>query len=426
MIAINRRSLLLAALMSGAAAMPFAASAQEQEVNVLLFSMPSTLGLQKLAGDFEAETGIKANIEVVGQDVFESRITLSFAGGAADVDVVHTPGIQVQRWVEAGWLAPLTEAVAALPDRDDIIPSTLESFRVGDTDWGVPFFAETGLLAYRKDLLNAAGVEPPKTWEEMLAVAKAVDSPDTAGAVMRAAPGQGFNMFVFPMIMRAYGGEFFADYPEDLTPALDSPENLEALKVYTSLLNDYGPDGVGSFNFPEVVAAMQSGGAAMTVDGTSIVSQTVDPTKSQVADNIVLALPPEGPQGRSPALAVHGLGVTAGTANADAAAQFIAWATSKETQTKLALNEAYPDFTRASVGQDPAVQEKYAAIQEDFLDLRVAALQAARSDYRPLLPTWPEIGAVIGENVNAALNGLISPEEALATANEEVGYITGQ
>ncbi|MDB6454166.1 ABC transporter substrate-binding protein [Falsirhodobacter sp. 20TX0035] len=422
----KRRTVLAAALMLGTALAGPGAFAQQTEVDVLLFSMPSTLGLQKLAPDFEAETGIKTNIEVVGQDVFESRITLSFTGGTGDIDVVHTPAIQVQRWVEAGWLAPLTQTLSGMPDRDDIIPATLDSFKVGDDHWGIPFFAETGLLAYRKDLLEAAGKQPPTTWEEMLDVAAAIHSPDTAGVVMRAAPGQGFNMFVFPMIMRAYGGEFFADYPDDLTPTFNSPETLSALDVYIKLLGEYGPNGVSSFNFPEVVAAMQAGQAAMTVDGTSIVSQAVDPQKSRFADQIELALPPAGPAERAPALAVHGLGVSASAKDPEAAAKFVAWATSKETMTKLALNEAYPDFTRASIAEDPAVKEKYAGIQADFLDLRIAALQEARSDYRPLLPTWPELGAAMGENVNAALNGMMEPQEALDAANEEMGYILGQ
>ena len=74
------------------------------EVNVLFFSMPYTQGLAKLADDLEAKTGIKANIEVVGEDVYENRITLTFAGKADDIDVVHTPVIQLQRWVAADWL----------------------------------------------------------------------------------------------------------------------------------------------------------------------------------------------------------------------------------------------------------------------------------------------------------------------------------
>ena len=413
----------VAALLCTTALMGGQASAQEQEVNVLLFSMPSTQGLQKLAGDFEAETGIKANIDVVGQNVFENRITLSFAGGARDIDVVHTPVIQVQRWVEAGWLQPITDLVENIEDRDDILAGPLNSYLVDGQYWAVPFFAETGLMAYRRDILEAAGVNPPETWEEMLNVAAAIDSDDTAAIAMRVAPGQGFNMFVFPMIMRAYGGKFFENYPDDLTPALDSPENLEALNAYIKLMNDYGPEGIGNFNFPEVVAALQSGQAAMTVDGTSIVSQAVDPEKSKFADEFVLALPPGGPAGRSPAIAVHGLGIPAGAEHSEAARKFIEWATSTETLTKLAINEAYPDFTRASVAQNPDVKAKYAGIQDNFLDLRVEALNLAVGNYRPLIPTWPEIGAAVGENINAAVNGLMTPEEALAAAQDEMEAI---
>jgi len=420
MLTTTKRTLLAAALLSGTAGMILPAAAQDREVNVLLFSMPSTRGLPALADDFEAKTGIKANIDVVGQDVFESRIALAFAGGARDVDVVHTPVIQVQRWVEAGWLQPLTEQVNALEDKDDILAGPLDAYKVKGEYWGVPFFAETGLMAYRKDLLEAAGVQPPQTWDEMLKVAAAVDSDKTAAIAMRVAPGQGFNMFVFPMIMRAYGGKFFANYPNDLTPTINSPENLKALETYIKLMNDYGPDGIGNFNFPEVVAALQSGQVAMTVDGTSIVTQALDPKASKFADQFVLALPPGGPAGRSPAIAVHGMGIPAGSENADAAFEFIKWATSSETLTKLALNEAYPDFTRASVAEDPGVKAKYSGIQDNFLDLRVEALNLAIGHYRPLIPTWPEIGAAVGENINAAVNGLMSPEEALEAAQEEM------
>ena len=79
---------------SFAMAAPFAPTAADaEEINVVMFGMPYTNGLRKLADDFEAETGIKANIDVIGQDVFENRITLSFTGGTGDIDVVHAPVI---------------------------------------------------------------------------------------------------------------------------------------------------------------------------------------------------------------------------------------------------------------------------------------------------------------------------------------------
>ncbi len=407
---------------------PFATTSVHaaDEINVLMFGMPFTNGLRDLADDFEAETGIKANIDVVGQDVFESRIALSFTGGTGDIDVVHTPVIQVQRWIQAGWLQPLTDQVSE-ETTSDILAGPLGAYTVDGEQWALPFFAGVGLMSYRKDLLEAAGAEVPETWEDMLSVAEKITTKDQAAIAMRAAPGQGFNMFIFPMVMRAYGGTFFTDYEGgDFTPSINSPENLEALNVYVKLINDYGPAGAGNFNFAEVNAAAQNGQIAFAVEGTGIISQIVDPANSRFADVTGIALPPGGPAGRSPAIGVHGMGIPASATNSDAAAQFIEWAVSAETVSKIALAQSFPDFTTASVADNPEVVAKYASIHPDFLSTRVAALDLAIGHYRPLIPEWPTLGQAIGESVNAAINGLISPEEALEQAEADMRDILGQ
>lgn len=416
---------MAAATASLAALLPV--STYAADVNAVLFSMPYTQGLAALADDFKEKTGLTANIEVIGQDVFENRITLSFTGKTGDIDVVHTPVIQVQRWVKAGWLQPITAAVDGMSDKDDILAGPLDAYKVNGEYWALPFFAETGMMSYRKDLLAKAGFDaPPATWDDVLKAAAAMKTDDVAGFAMRAAPGQGFNMFVFPMIMRAYGGKFFANYPDDLTPAINSPETLKALNVYMDLINKYGPPGGGNFNFAEIAAASQAGKLAMFVDGTSIVAQSLDPNKSQVFKDMAIAPVPSGPDGRSPAIAVHGLGIPASAAHPDAAAKFIEWATSSETEAKIALSQAYPDFTRASVASDPDVIAKYKDINPDFLKLRVDMLNDAIGHYRPLLPKWPQIGAAVGEHINAALNGLETPEEALEAAQQEMTDILSE
>ena len=418
--------ILIRAALAAAIVIGSPAFAADDEINVVLFGMPYTNGLQKLAGDFEAETGIKANIDVVGQDVFENRITLSFTGGSGDIDVVHTPVIQVQRWVAAEWLKPLTSEVDAMPGKSDILAGPLDAYVINGEQMAVPFMAGVGLMTYRKDVLEEVGQEVPETWEDMLKVAAAVNKGDQSAIALRAVPGQGFNMFIFPMIMRAYGGNFFKDYTGgDLTPALNSPENLEALNVYIKLINEYAPQGAGNFNFAEVLAAAQNGQIVFAVEGTGIVSQIVDPDKSKFAEQTALALPPGGPEGRSPALGVHGLGIPANAANSEAAAKFIEWAVSEETVTKIALSESFPDFTTGTVADNPEVKAKYAAVHPDFLKLRVEALDLAIGHYRPLVPEWPALGLAIGENINAAVNGLMSPEEALEAAEQEMNDILG-
>lgn len=413
------------ALLACSTALPTFALADE--LNVVLFSMPYTQGLAELEADFEAKTGHTVNIDVVGQDVFESRITLSFTGKTGDLDVVHTPVIQVQRWIEAGWLHPITANVDAMDTKDDILAGPLDAYLVNGERWALPFFAETGMMAYRTDLLAAAGYDSaPETWAEMLEVGAALKANDQAAIAMRVAPGQGFNMFVYPMIMRAYGGTFFADYPTDLTPNMNTPEGLEGLNVYSTLMNEYGPQGIGNFNFGEVAAAMQSGQVAMIVDGTSIVAQSLDPEKSQFADQISIAAVPSGPNGRSPAIAVHGLGVPADAPNPEASFAFIEWATSEDVLTQIALSQSYPDFTRASVAQNADVIAKYEGIHPEFLNLKVQMLGDAIGHYRPLLPQWPQIGATVGENINAAVNGIMSNEEALAASDQDIADILAE
>ncbi len=421
-----KRLLATAVAATLAFGVPALTTAADEEINVVMFGMPYTNGLQKLAGDFEAETGIKANIDVIGQDVFENRITLSFTGATGDIDVVHTPVIQVQRWVAANWLKPITAEVDAMAVKSDIMAGPLDAYVINGEQWAVPYMAATGLMTYRKDILEEAGVDVPDTWEDMLSVAAKIHNDETAAIAMRAVPGQGFNMFIFPMVMRAYGGKFFEDYTGgDLTPAINSPETLEALNVYMKLLNEYGPQGAGNFNFAEVNAAAQNGQIAFALEGTGVVAQIVDPAKSKFADKTGIALPPAGPAGRSPAIAVHGLGIPASAKNPELSARFIEWAVSTETMTKIALSESFSNFTTGPVAQNPEVIEKYSKVHPDFLTMQADALNLAIGHYRPLLPDWPALGQAIGENINAALNGLVSPEEALEGAEQDMKDILG-
>ena len=409
-----------AALTGIGAATP--AVSQEEEIDVMMFSLPVTRGIAELTDQFEEETGIAVNVEVVGQNVFENQVMLAFTGRTGDLDVVHVPAIQLQRWVAADWLAPITEQVSAMDDADGFFTSALSTYEVEGEQYGLPMFVETGLMAYRTDLIDT----PPTTWEETKALAAEVHSDDVAGIVMRTSPGQGFNMFVLPMITRAYGGKFFADFPSDMTPVIDSPENLEGLNLYTEMLTSSGPAGISNINYPEAVAAMQAGDVAMFIDGTSNIVPTLDPEASREAAQIGLAPVPEGPVGRSPAIAVHGLGIPSSSSKQKAAARFIEWATSEEVQTQIAINEAFPDFTRPAVGENEEVAAKYAEINPDLIEMRTASLEQTIPHYRPLIVDWPEMGAAIGDNVNSALNGLKSNADALADAQAEVEGILGQ
>lgn len=392
-------------------------------LNVVLVDNVNNRGIAKFAPEFEEKTGIKVKINILGQDVAEKRMQLDFIGKTGDLDVAYMSFIMMQRWVQAGWVHPLDEFIAGADDidMDDFAKAPIESLSIQDKLWALPSFAETGLLAYRSDIFEQKGMtEAPKNWDEFKAVAEKINSKETAAVALRAKRGQGINMFIFPSMMWAFGGSYFKDYPNDMTPVLDREENVKALEYYSELVQKYSPSGAGNYSFAEVISAYQQGNAAMTVDGTSIITQLFDKNQSKFADQTRVALVPEGPGGRSPMIAVHGLAIPSASKNKEAAFEFIKWATSADIQKRIALDDYNLDFTRNSVAQDPQILEKYNFDNGNLLKLRTESLDIARADYRPLIPEWPEIGDLIAAQVNGTVNGGPSAKDALVEANKQV------
>lgn len=398
-------------------------NSSNKKIKVVLFDNLTNRGIEALIPEFEQKTGIKVDVSLLGQDVAERRMQLDFIGKTGDLDVAYMSFIMMQSWVKAGWVDSLNPYIDAHPDvnMDDFAKSPIESLSLNGEVYGLPSFAETGLMGYRKDILEKNGIaSPPNTWEELLQVAKKIHSNETAAIALRGKRGQGLNMFIFPSMMWGFGGSYFKDYPKDMTPVLDRAENVAALNYYSDLVQHYSPGGAGNYSFAEVIAAYQQGKAAIAIDGTSIITQFFDKQASKFADQTAVALVPEGPGGRSPMIAVHGLAISKFSKNKDGAFEFIKWATSAEVQKKVALNNYWIDFTRNSVAEDPQIVEKYDLDNGNFMKLRIESLNMARADYRPLIPEWPEIGDIIAAQVNAAATGGVSSEAALQEANKQV------
>lgn len=394
-----------------------------KQIKVVLYDNLPSRGLSELVPEFEEQTGIDVELNLLGQDVALKRMQLDFIGKTGDLDVAYMSFIMMQNWVKAGWIHPLDEFVANSPEVqvNDFATSAIESLSYDGKLWGLPSFAEVGMMAYRKDILEEHGItSPPNTWEEFMEVAEKIHTDETAAVAMRAKRGQGLNMFIFPSMMWAYGGSYFKDYPNNMTPILDNAENIAALDDYSNLVQNYSPTGAGNFSFAEVIAAYQQGKAAMVLDGTSIISQFFDESATQYADQTAVAPVPEGPGGRSPMIAVHGLAIPESSNNKEAAFEFIKWATSSEVQKKIATNNYWIDFTRNSVAEDQEIIDKYNLDNGNFMKVRIESLNIARADYRPLIPEWPEIGDIMGAQVNAAATGGPSSEEALKEANKQV------
>lgn len=217
--------------------------------------------MRPVLADFTEQTGIE--VELVGvsaPDLSQAMVSSAAAGDLPDV-VVH--GVELAAgWVDEGILDPA--AASDLIDElgaETFNESALDLARV-DSDEGeyatVPSDGWGQMIFYRSDLFDAAGLEPPETFEQVLSAAEQLHGQDgVLGFALGSSGGDGFTMQVFEHVALANDCQLVDDGGE---VTLDSPECVEAIQFYVDL-NEYAPTGAG--NVDTTRANYLAGQAAM-------------------------------------------------------------------------------------------------------------------------------------------------------------------
>ena len=167
-------------------------------------------------------------------------------------------------------------------------------------DWngmhpGITWQLDSRAIYYRKDLLEAAGLEVPTTWEEWRSSLEKLHNPD-AGVAGLAIPGKqatyDTDQFYMTLAIQAGGG--IADPEGNLT--IDSPPNLEALKFEKDLADNFAARGTPSWTFTEVMKAFEQGKAAMAFGGGWFI-QDIKTNAPDLFDKVGILPPLIGPGG---------------------------------------------------------------------------------------------------------------------------------
>lgn len=388
-------------------------------IKVLLNDFPYQIYLTEKLDEFTAQTGIKVDWEMVAWPVLLEQSEIELSSGSDNYDVMIQVFIKAQRWMRAGWSAPLDDYIA----RDgfnlmDFLPSTRGAMNWEGVQYGIPFLAESTQMAYRKDILDAAGLAVPGTFEDLAAVLAATHNPpDFYSYVMRTEPN-GVH-FPFPIWLQGYGGNIFRDPPNDLTPTLNTPEAVEAATNFIDLILQYSIAGTQMYATPDCQNAMAQGLAGIWVDALGIFPPLRDPETSQFHDKIEIAMVPEGPAGRFPQIASHGYQIPKNAKEKDAAWEFIKWASSAENMLGSAIERSYFALPRESVLTDPIYKEKYNTGDSPIGDLIAEALNLAKCEYR-VVPEFPEVGARLGQGIGEILSGQKSAQDALDSVQADV------
>jgi multiple sugar transport system substrate-binding protein len=403
------------------------------ELNFIYFEQPYTQGLAQILPEFEEMTGIRVNIETLGEAATYQKIEVELAIASGAYDVVGISQSRLPLYAQNNWIIPVENffddpatSNQDVLNIDDFIQSTLDALAHDGIQYCLPYFAATVILYYQIDIFEEYGITaPPATFEELLEVAQTVHTSDIPAIAMRGRPGEASNIWHWTLFLMGEGGSYFADFPNDFTPVVNSPEAISATEIYAELMQNYSLSNAADAVFDDVVIAMQQGNVVMAIEGAPLGGRILDPEQSRVIDNLGFAVVPGGPAGAFPPFNSHGLCVANNIDNPEAAYMFIEWATSYETQKAVALNSPHVPVSRNSVWEDEDFIAKYDFNYGggSFLEAFQQSLNIAPPLYRPPFPAWPEVAERVGIALQEVLIDIKTAEQALNDANRDIMQI---
>jgi multiple sugar transport system substrate-binding protein len=377
-------------------------------------------GIKALADDYETETGIALQIEELPYPQLYEKLVTTFEANDASYDMVMLDDPWMPKFGTEGWLQPLDATYGF--ERDDDIAGVI--YDVGT--WppprgpvppserekeqqllGITVVGNVEMFMFRSDLMDA-----PATWDDVLAAAQENHSDDLAGYAIR---GAATNPIVadFLPILWSFGGDVF---DENWEVVFDSPDSLAAVKFLVEDLKAVSEASPESIDAADRSRLMAIGEALQSTVWPGEVNSVVLGEGTTVEGNVEFIPMPAGPSGQGFGMMGNWLlGIPTAAENGQAAADFIQWMTEQETQELYAENGGIP--SRTSVLNDETLNEAnpyFSALAESL---------AAGPNWRPRTDQWNAVETVLGTNLNAALAGQMTAEEAVEAASEEIRQI---
>jgi multiple sugar transport system substrate-binding protein len=316
---------------------------------------------------------------------------------SGECDIFYADVIWTAEFASQDWLYDVTPYVEAR--KDEFIPATFDTATYEGKTWAVPKQSDAAFLYYRTDQVDAA----PSTWQEVYDIAAQND-----GIVYQGAAYEGLTVD-FLEIAFAAGGKVLSD--DGKTAEFDSPENLEALEFMVNGIKEgAAKKAVTTYMEEQARRAFEAGRATFQRNWPYAYAIGKDNKNAPKFD--VAPFPEWEGGGKAGILGGHNLVVSAFSKNPGGALALIDYLTNEESIKRDAT-----DFSLApvleSVYDDPDVQKALPFAPE----LKQAIAQAKS---RPVSPVYTQISQAIYKNVNQALSGQVSPEEALKTGQSEM------
>ena len=401
------------------------AQAQQKTVTICAVNNEPMIELKKLSSKFEQKNpDIKLNWVIVEENVLRQKVTLDVSQHSGLYDLVFIGLYDTPIFAKQGNLLPFDNLPAEY-DLEDVFKSIRDGLSYDGKLYALPFYGESSMLMYRKDLFAAKNLTMPErpTYDDIAKLAEQLTdkSKGIYGITLRGLPGWGENMGFIDTLVNSFGGTYF---DMQWHPTIDTPEWKKAIGFYVDLMKKCGPGGATSNGFNQNLTLMQTGRAAMWIDATVAGGMLESSKQSKVAGKIGYAPAPIAvtPNG-SHWLWSWAFGMPKSAKQPEAAEKFAAWATSKEYIALVAADEGWasvPPGTRKSTFDNPDYQKA-----APFAATTLQAMQTAdptnpcikKVPYTGIqfvgIPEFQGLGDQVGQNIAGALSGNMSVDQAL-------------
>jgi multiple sugar transport system substrate-binding protein len=401
--------------------------AKEKSITIAVQSHTSIKALSQFFGEFTKKTGIKVVMDQSPQEQLSQKILLDLSTGTGAYDIIGIHEIWLGSYADSGWLLPLDNYIAAAQKADpkgfdykDFVMT--KAFNYKGVQYGLPLYNEAHMLFYNTKIFKKAGLRrAPKTWSELVKYADIIKKKTgNSGIAMRGVSNN--RAIIYTWNIFAYSNGWKGWFDENMKPLFDKPEAIEATKFYCDLLNNYGPQGVASYNWPEVQTLMQQGKVGMIIDASNFGARLQDKKTSTICGKVGYAMVPASDKTgiAAPGVLSYGLYIPKASKNRDEAWKFMKWALSKKIQLKTALVGNREDVTRVSVLKAPKYKAMYNV--SNYLEVKAQAFKAGIKHYPCIVP-FEEVSREVSITLNRLLTGGGDAKTLMNNLNKKVAKI---
>jgi multiple sugar transport system substrate-binding protein len=322
---------------------------------------------------------------------FHDMLTQKLKNRSKDVDVFLMDVIWPSEFASAGWAMPLDELFPP-SEQEKFLKGPILANTYKGRIYGIPLFIDSGMLFYRKDLLQKYGYQPPQTWQELL---------EQATRIIKEEKAQGREIYGYSGQFKQYEGlvcdmmEFILSNggyiidPQTNKVGLTTKASIEAVRfVRDHIIGKIAPRGVLTYQEPESLDIFVQGKVVFHRNWPYAWSVSNNPDKSKIVGKVGVTRLPHFPGGRSySTLGGWQVGISSFSEHKEEAWLFAKFLTSPEIQKLIAL-KASKAPSRKALYDDPDILK----INPQFKEMKDVFLTAFP---RPRSPLYPAISNVL-------------------------------